>query len=177
MRRTFSAAIVIAVASLVVVPAAAGWTWPADGPVLRPFALAGDTYAAGQHRGIEVGADVGGQVRAPAGGSVSFVGALPGGGRALTIQTADGYAVTLLQLGTVAIARGASVAEGDVIGSVGESEDAVTRVPHVHLGVRVAAEPDGYVDPAALLPVRASAPAPAAHEPAPVPSPDPAAVP
>ena len=27
------------------------WSWPADGDVLRPFALGGDAYAAGQHRG------------------------------------------------------------------------------------------------------------------------------
>ena len=96
-------------------------------------------------------------VRAPAAGVVSFVGPVPSGGRALTIQTADGYAVTLLQLGSVAVARGSSVAEGAVVGQVGESEDAVTTAPHVHLGVRVAAEPNGYVDPVLLLPARAGA--------------------
>ena len=42
MRRPLSTAIVIAIASLVVVPAAAGWTWPADGPVLRPFSVTED---------------------------------------------------------------------------------------------------------------------------------------
>ena len=36
--------------------------------------------------------------------------------------------------------------------SVGESSDAVTLQPHVHLGVRVAADPNGYVDPLGLLP-------------------------
>ena len=39
------------------------------------------------------------QVLAPAAGTVSFAGSVPGGGRAITIQTPDGYAVTLLQLG------------------------------------------------------------------------------
>ena len=35
-------------------PPALAWTWPADGPVLRPFVLGDDPYAAGQHRGIDV---------------------------------------------------------------------------------------------------------------------------
>ena len=139
MRRTLLAAIVAAIASLLVVPAAAGWSWPVDGPLLRPYSLGADVYAAGQHRGVDVGAPVGEPVRAPAAGVVSFVGPVPGGGRALTIQTGDGYAVTLLQLGSVDVARGATVAEGDPVGRVGESSDAVTRAPHVHLGVRVAA--------------------------------------
>ncbi len=116
MRRMLSVAVVAAIASLIVIPVAAGWAWPADGPVLRPFMLAADEYAAGQHRGIDIGAAAGEPVRAPATGIVSFVGAVPAGGRALTIQTADGYAVTLLQLGSVAVARGSTVAEGEVVG-------------------------------------------------------------
>ncbi len=171
MRRTFSVAIV-AIACLAVAPAAAGWVWPADGAVLRPFSVGADTYAAGQHRGIDVAGSVGDPVRAPAAGAVSFAGAVPGGGRAVTIQTADGHAVTLLQLGAVVVARGSSVAEGAVVGEIGQSEDGVTAAPHVHLGIRLAAEPDGYIDPEGLLPVR-GVPAPA-PEPAPVAAPDPA---
>ncbi len=171
MRRVLSVAVVAAIASLIVVPAAAGWVWPADGPVLRPFSLAEDAYAAGQHRGIDIGAAAGGAVRAPAAGTVSFAGAVPGGGRALTIQTADGYAVTLLQLGSIAVTRGSTVAEGAIVGEVGASEDAVTRAPHVHLGVRVASDANGYVDPALLLPARPPLTTP---EPAPVASPEPA---
>src|SRR5918994_1814215 len=91
-------------------------------------------------------------VAAPTAGTVSFVGSVPGGGQALTIQTADGYAVTLLQLGSTSVLRGSVVEEGTVVGVVGESADAVTSAPHVHLGIRVAADPDGYVDPLGLLP-------------------------
>ena len=36
---------------------AQAWTWPIDGPVLRPFVFGSDPYAAGQHRGIDVGGD------------------------------------------------------------------------------------------------------------------------
>src|SRR3712207_6939904 len=42
-------------------------------------------------------------VRAPASGVVSFAGSVPGHGGALTISTADGYAVTLLQLAEVLV--------------------------------------------------------------------------
>ena len=48
--------------SALVTPVAAGahaWTWPAAGPVLRPFSLGADTYAAGQHRGVDIGAELG----------------------------------------------------------------------------------------------------------------------
>jgi uncharacterized protein (TIGR03382 family) len=177
MRRVLSVAVVAAIASLVVVPVAAGWSWPADGPVLRPFTLGSDEYAAGQHRGIDIGAAVGDPVRAPVAGTASFVGSVPGGGHALTIQTADGYAVTMLQLGSVAVTRGTSVGEGAVVGQVGESEDAGLSVPHLHLGIRVASEPNGYVDPLGLLPSAAApetAPAPE-PDPAPAPTPEPAA--
>ena len=130
------------------------WTWPAEGPVLRPFSVSSDPYAAGQHRGVDIGAELGRQVVAPAGGMVSFVGFVPGSGRAVTIVTDDGYAVTLLQLGTTSVERGITLAEGTVVGVVGESSDAVTLQPHVHLGVRIAADPNGYVDPLGLLPAR-----------------------
>ena len=80
-------------------PPALAWTWPADGPVLRPFALGEDPYAGGQHRGVDVAASAGAPVRSPSAGVVSFAGTVPGGGRTVTVQTADGYSVTLVHLG------------------------------------------------------------------------------
>ena len=133
---------------------AQAWTWPIDGPVLRPFVFGSDPYAAGQHRGIDVGGAVGEPVRAPVAGSVSFVGSVPAGGRALTIRTGDGYSVTLLQLGSIAVQRGDEVGEGARVGAVGESSDAATREPHVHLGVRRTVDEEGYLDPLAFLPER-----------------------
>src|SRR5215208_6617100 len=154
--------------ALVFVPAAQAWTWPAGGPVLRPFVLGDDTYAGGQHRGVDVGGELGSDVRAPASGTVSFAGVVPGGGKTITLQTPDGYAVTLLQLGETLMAKGGAVEEGAVVGRVGPSGDAITTPPHVHLGIRVLADPDGYVDPLTLLPGRQRAPEPD-PEPAPAP--------
>ena len=156
---------------------AQAWTWPIDGPVLRPFVFGSDPYAAGQHRGIDVGGAVGASVRAPITGTVSFAGSVPAGGRALTIRTGDGYSVTLLQLGSLAVQRGDEVGEGARVGAVGESSDAITREPHVHLGVRRTVDEDGYLDPLGFLPERprvvVPAPAPAAVPPPVQPQPAP----
>ena len=145
-------------------PPALAWTWPADGPVLRPFVLGDDPYAAAQHRGVDVASPSGALVRAPAAGVVSFAGTVPGGGRTVTIQTADGYSVTLVHLGAIAVEREQQVAEGAGVGSAGGSGRPEHAETYVHLGVRVTADPNGYVDPLALLPGR-EAPPPAAPEP------------
>jgi hypothetical protein len=169
-----------ALAALTIPCAAGAWTWPVDGPVLRPFTFGANPYAGGQHRGIDVGAPVGSLVAAPAAGTVSFTGSVPGGGRAVTIRTPDGYSVTLLQLGAIGVLRGAAIGEGDAVGTVGESLDAVTHASHVHLGVRYTASENGYVDPLSLLPPRpvavpAPATPPAVQEPAPSEPPPPPA--
>jgi len=164
-------------AALVLSGSAMAWSWPADGDVLRPFVLGSDAYAAGQHRGVDVAGSEGSAVRAPAAGTVTFAGSLPTYGRGVTIATADGYAVTLVHLGSIGVAKGDAVAEEASIGTMGWSGEAEHPVPSVHLGIRVAAQAEGYVDPLGLLPPR-SIPAPApppAQSPAPVAAPSAAA--
>jgi Peptidase family M23 len=150
------AALPVLIAFLVGALPAHAWTWPVAGPVLQPFQLGSDPYVPGQHRGIDVGAPPGTTVLAPTNGVVSFAGTVPRGGRTITIATPDGYAVTLVHLGSVAVARGAAVEEGVAVGTIGPSGDAEHAEGYVHLGIRVASEPHGYVDPESLLP---SAPA------------------
>ena len=86
-----------------------------QGPVLQPFSYdEAHPYAAGQHRGVDIGADAAGEpVVAPAAGTVSFAGTVPTNGKSVTIETADGYSVTLTHLGSIAVAKGATVAEQD----------------------------------------------------------------
>jgi peptidase M23-like protein len=162
----------VLLATLLGAPPAHAWTWPVDGPVLRPFLFGNDPYAAGLHRGIDIGAAPGTAVRAPRAGLVRFVGTVPGNGRTLTIETADGYSVTLLHLGALSVARGATVAEGDPVAVVGPSDGIEHQIPSVHLGVRVTVDPQGYVDPLPLLPVVAPA-VPEASEPEPPSEPGP----
>jgi hypothetical protein len=139
-------------------PTAYAWSWPVQGPVVQPFAYdEAHPYAAGQHRGIDIGADAAGEtVMAPAAGTVSFAGTVPTNGRSVTIETADGYSVTLTHLGSLAVAEGATVAEQAVVGTVGPSGTPEVDGPYVHLGIRVTADPNGYVDPLGLLPSQAA---------------------
>jgi hypothetical protein len=150
--KRFMAVLAAAAAVLVYVPSAGAWTWPVEGPVLRPFVFGSDPYAAGQHRGIDIGAPLGTTVVAAAAGRVSFVGTVPSAGRAVTVQTSAGLSVTYLELGATQVARGADVAEGDPIGTIGAAE-------HLHFGIRVTADSHGYLDPLAFLPAHPKAPA------------------
>jgi hypothetical protein len=135
-------------------PVAHAWSWPVQGPVLEPFSYdETHPYASGQHRGIDIGADEAGEtVVAPAAGRVSFAGTVPTSGKAVTIATADGYSVTLTHLGSILVAKGADIAERDAVGTIGPSGTAEVNGPYVHLGIRLAPDPNGYVDPLGLLP-------------------------
>src|SRR4051795_10216787 len=94
-------------------PAAYAWSWPVQGPVLQPFSYdEAHPYDSGQHRGIDIGADSAGEsVVAPAPASVSSAGPVPTRGKAVTIETADGFSVTLTHLGSITVVEGATVAE------------------------------------------------------------------
>src|SRR6266700_2208314 len=105
------ALIVVLAAALVIVPSAEAWTWPVKGPVLQKFVLGDDPYAAGQHRGIDIGAPSDAPVVAPASGTISFAGTVPVSGRSVTILTADGYSVTLTHLGSTSVQRGEQIGE------------------------------------------------------------------
>jgi pyruvate/2-oxoglutarate dehydrogenase complex dihydrolipoamide acyltransferase (E2) component len=91
-------------------------------------------------------------VVAPAAGTVSFAGTVPTNGKSMTIETADGYSVTLTHLGSIGVVEGATVAEQDAIGTVGPSGTPEVDGPYVHLGIRLTADQNGYVDPLSLLP-------------------------
>src|SRR5262249_23162101 len=116
MRRS----LLVLLVALVCTPAAGAWTWPTDGRVAQPFAFdPTNPRAAGQHRGIDVAGSAGEPVHAPAAGVVSFAGTVPGSGKSVTIETADGWSVTLTQLGSIGVRKDAAIAEGDSVGTIG----------------------------------------------------------
>ena len=152
-------ALVLVCALALPVSTARAWTWPVDGPVLRPFVFdQRSPYKAGQHRGIDIGTSTGTPVLAPADGVVSFAGTVPTGGKTISIETPAGYTATLLHLASIGVKRGAAVREGTVVGTSraeGEAE------PYVYFGVRRTSDSQGYVDPLGLLPAASTVPAPA----------------
>src|SRR3954471_19447845 len=90
-------AVLLVCACALPVSGARAWTWPVDGPVLRPFSFDhAHPYAGGQHRGVDLGAPTGSPVLAPAEGTVSFAGTVPTGGKTVSIQTPFGYTATLV---------------------------------------------------------------------------------
>ena len=119
-----------------------------------------DPYAPGQHRGIDIGAPTGARGARPGAGVVSYAGRLPRQGLCLTIRTEDGYSITLVQLGSIGLPAGTAVGEGEVVGTIGPSGEPEGPEPYVHLGIRLTADPNGYLDPVSLLPVRQAAPPP-----------------
>jgi hypothetical protein len=142
---TILAALLAGVAACASSAVARGWLRPVDGPVLRAFAVGPDRFAAGQHRGADLGAMAGTRVRAACGGRVSFAGRVPGGGRTVSVRCGR-LVATYQHLGRVAVSRGQRLLPGAPIATVGRARPS----PHVHLGARYAAT-GAYVDPLTLF--------------------------
>ena len=154
MRRS----VLLLIVMLVFAPAAEAWTWPLGGAVLQPFAFdPAHPYAAGQHRVVDIAGELGEIVHAPATGVVSFAGSVTESGRVVTIETADGWSVTLTRLGSITVKKGATVAEGDGVGTIGPPAEPGQSEPYLQLGVRATGDEEGYVDPVGLLPPRVAA--------------------
>src|SRR3954449_1039695 len=114
---------------------AADWTWPVRGPVLTEFRNGDDPYAAGQHRGVDIGAAVGTPVVAASGGTVVFAGVVGSSGLVVSERTSDGrYELSYLHLSGVSVRRGDTIGRGDRVGAVGTSGTRSVEQPHLHFG-------------------------------------------
>jgi hypothetical protein len=142
---TILAALLAGLAACASSAVARGWLRPVDGPVVRPFAVGPDRFAAGQHRGADLGAAAGSRVRAACGGRVSFAGRVPGGGRTVSVRC-GALVATYQHLGRMVVSRGQPLLPGAEIGTVGRARPS----PHLHLGARDAAT-GAYVDPLTLF--------------------------
>src|SRR3954467_14347239 len=121
---------------------AGGWTWPIRGPVLTAYRNGGDPYAAGQHRGIDIGAPVGSRVAAAAGGTVTFAGVVGSSGLTVSERTADGrFDLSYLHLSSLAVQRGEVVTQGAPVGAVGVSGRRSVATPPLPLGAPQAGPP------------------------------------
>ena len=148
--------------------------WPLRGPLLTQYRNGSDPYAAGQHRGIDIGAPVGAAVRAAADGSVTFAGSAGSSGLTVSMRSSDGrFDLSYLHLSALSVRKGEAVAASDPLGQVGTSGKPSDPRPHLHFGVRDAGSAHGYRDPLDLLPPPLAAPAPDAPRVVPVPLPAP----
>lgn len=70
-------------------------------------------------------------------GTITFVGSDPLGGNAVQVHGDDGLDYYYAHLNTFAagLAQGARVAEGDLLGTVGNTGDAASGPPHLHIGI------------------------------------------
>lgn len=122
----------------------ADWRWPLHGPLVGRFRVTPRApYARGQHRGVDVAAPPGTLVRAACAGRVTFTGSLPRFGRAVSMRC-GALIATYLRLARVKVSRGAIVAPGQPLGTLGAA--GVLR-----LGARRADNRHAYVDPVTLL--------------------------
>ncbi|WP_052129182.1 murein hydrolase activator EnvC family protein [Clavibacter michiganensis] len=127
-------------------PTTPRWAWPVNPPhvVTRPFEAPATAYGPG-HRGIDIAADPGTEVRAVADGTVSFAGVVVDR-PVVSVQHAGGL-VSSVEPVVPAVAPGDVVRAGQVIGTVA-AEPRHEPSGGVHLGARLHGE---YVDPALLL--------------------------
>jgi hypothetical protein len=148
----------------------ATWRWPLRGRVVGAFRLTPRApFARGQRRGIDVAAAPGTTVRAACPGRVTFAGALPQDGLAVTVRCRS-LVATYLRLGRLAVRRGMHASTGQRLGALDPSG-------RLRLGARRAGDRRGYVDPLDLLreptptapPALGPAPRPRRPRPAPIP--------
>lgn len=100
-----------------------GLLWPVDGDVIMEYSADKVVYfkTLAQYRtnpAVLIGAKEGSDVKASADGVVQSVTTSEETGRTVTLSIGDGFTVSYGQLKDVAVGKGDSVAEGEVIGKV-----------------------------------------------------------
>ncbi|MEA2826434.1 MAG: hypothetical protein QOG43_873 [Actinomycetota bacterium] len=110
---------------------------PVDAPIVDPFRPPAQKWSAG-NRGVEYVTTSGEPVAAAAGGVVAFAGQV-GGQLHVVVLHADGVRTTYAFLRSIDVHRGDTVAQGQPVGTAGDT---------VHFGARIG---DVYVDPVLLF--------------------------
>jgi murein DD-endopeptidase MepM/ murein hydrolase activator NlpD len=132
-------------------------------PILRLFR---------PHKGVDVAANYGQAITAPAAGRVTFVGRKLGDGLMVELDHGAGVTSRYAHCSAVKVRVGDFVSFGDVIAAVGSS--GLSTAPHVHFEVRVRGEPVDplkYLITARLTPQKSpAAPAPVIQAGSPMPT-------
>lgn len=101
-----------------------------------------------RHEGIDIFAPRGTPVIAAEAGHVSRVGDTPRGGKNVWVR-GDNRSFYYAHLDSIAVSPGDRVRRGDVLGTVGNTGNAVTTDPHLHFGIYKFVR--GAVDPLPLV--------------------------
>lgn len=109
---------------------------------------AGRDGGARRHEGIDIFAPRGTPVIAAEQGLVSRVGDTPRGGKNVWVR-GDGRSFYYAHLDSIAVSPGDRVARGELLGTVGNTGNAVTTSPHLHFGIYKFMQ--GAVDPLPLV--------------------------
>jgi murein DD-endopeptidase MepM/ murein hydrolase activator NlpD len=126
-------------------PAYHRYSWPLIGRIINGYRAPGSPYGPG-HRGIDIAAPVGTDLRASAPGVVAFAGSVAGA-LWVSIDHPDGVRTSYGYLSSIAVAKGDLVARGQVIAASGLGHPGAP-IPHLHFGARFGG---AYIDPMFLL--------------------------
>lgn len=101
-----------------------------------------------KHTGIDISGNPGEQVLAAGSGTVSYTGFSPIGGRTVVIRHNAMIRTTYLNLQSIYVSKGDNVAQGDIIASIGATDDPSCSEYHLHFGIIYNGV---YLDPVQLL--------------------------
>jgi murein DD-endopeptidase MepM/ murein hydrolase activator NlpD len=101
------------------VSAQAGFIWPVEGRIISSF---GGSEGGIHNDGIDIAAARGAPVRAARGGTVVYAGRhLRGYGNLVLVRHEDGWVTAYAHMQKILVSKGAQIAQGDAIGTVGST--------------------------------------------------------
>jgi murein DD-endopeptidase MepM/ murein hydrolase activator NlpD len=133
-------------------PASAGapgaLSWPVTGQITSPFGWRRSPFGGSPefHQGLDIAANMGTTITAPASGTVISAGWYGGYGNYVLIDHGGSMATGYGHLSQIFVSVGQQVQKGQAIGAVGST--GASTGPHLHFEVRINGKP---VDPAAYL--------------------------
>jgi murein DD-endopeptidase MepM/ murein hydrolase activator NlpD len=123
-------------------PGSGGLVWPVNGPIVSPFGMRWGRL----HAGVDIAVPAGTPIRAAKSGRVILMGWTGGYGNYTCIGHGGGLSTCYAHQSSYATSNGASVSQGQVIGSVGCTGHCFG--DHLHFEVRMGGAP---VNPAGYL--------------------------
>ena len=123
-------------------PGSSGLVWPVNGPLTSPFGMRWGRL----HAGVDISAPTGTPIRAAASGRVVLLGWTGGYGNYTCVQHGGGLSTCYAHQVRYGTSMGASVAQGQVIGYVGNTGNSFGA--HLHFETRINGTP---VNPAGYL--------------------------